>query len=373
MQFDYGTIDPTTKSGTQLASDLNNFRSAVNSFHRGSSPPPYATAGIIWVDDSSNPLWDYKAYDGTHWIPVFRVNINSNQATPYINGVLATASGTASAANIGTGPNDVRNNSMLGPLATANTVSSANLAVGAVGPNQLQDSSVLAAKLASNSVTTAKIADRAVSLTKLSAGANGGIIRYSSSGLPEYLSAGSENSYLRIRSGVPVWDDSNETFVAGTTKTEFSSPYYTWCGGPANTEITGMHVRVPFSGNLTLSYVLRKTLLYNEATSGGGALPFGRRAGNVPPATHGEYAYYVAVGFTFRVKVDGVIRHTYVLGSTSAERLYQGQVTLTGLIEGSVIETTLACNANVSLGWGGCTAQNLVLTSGNKITDFQGL
>jgi len=32
-QYDFGTIDPNTKSGTALASDLNSWRNAVHSTH----------------------------------------------------------------------------------------------------------------------------------------------------------------------------------------------------------------------------------------------------------------------------------------------------------------------------------------------------
>jgi hypothetical protein len=62
-QYDFGTINPSTKTGTQLASDLNNWRDALNSLHRGSSRPAYAIAGTHWIDDTTTP-WYLKIFDG---------------------------------------------------------------------------------------------------------------------------------------------------------------------------------------------------------------------------------------------------------------------------------------------------------------------
>lgn len=63
-QFDFGTINPDLQSGTQLASDMNSWRDALHSMHRGSSRPPYIVAGMMWIDDTTNP-WLIKMYSGT--------------------------------------------------------------------------------------------------------------------------------------------------------------------------------------------------------------------------------------------------------------------------------------------------------------------
>lgn len=64
-QFDYGTIDPNSKSGPQLALDLNQFRDALNSGHRGASRPPYARSGMSWVQEVSAERWDLMIFDGS--------------------------------------------------------------------------------------------------------------------------------------------------------------------------------------------------------------------------------------------------------------------------------------------------------------------
>ena len=63
-QFDYGTIDPNSKSGPQLALDLNQFRDALNSGHRGATRPPYARSGMSWVQEVSGERWDLMFFDG---------------------------------------------------------------------------------------------------------------------------------------------------------------------------------------------------------------------------------------------------------------------------------------------------------------------
>lgn len=63
-QFDFGVIDPNSKSGPQLALDLNNFRDALNTLHRGASRPAYAQAGMLWMHEVSSERWDLCLYDG---------------------------------------------------------------------------------------------------------------------------------------------------------------------------------------------------------------------------------------------------------------------------------------------------------------------
>lgn len=78
-QYDFGTIDPNTKSGTALATDLNSYRNAVNSMHSGSSAPSYITPGMMWVDTTSA---DYKVklYDGAQSITVAIIDATNNVA-----------------------------------------------------------------------------------------------------------------------------------------------------------------------------------------------------------------------------------------------------------------------------------------------------
>ena len=64
-QSDFGVIDPNTKSGTQLAVDLNGFRDAVNSGHSGAARPAYLPAGGHWVRVVSSTQWDLVLYDGS--------------------------------------------------------------------------------------------------------------------------------------------------------------------------------------------------------------------------------------------------------------------------------------------------------------------
>jgi len=78
-QYDFGTIDPNTKSGTALASDLNSWRNALHSTHGGSSAPSYITAGMIWLDTTS-ANYKLKLYDGAQSIDVAIIDATNNVA-----------------------------------------------------------------------------------------------------------------------------------------------------------------------------------------------------------------------------------------------------------------------------------------------------
>jgi hypothetical protein len=86
-QSDFGTIVASTKTGAALATDLNNWRDALHTGHRGSTAPPYAVAGIVWLDDSGG-VTDVlvKRYDGTDWITEGAINETVNTYTPYLAG-----------------------------------------------------------------------------------------------------------------------------------------------------------------------------------------------------------------------------------------------------------------------------------------------
>lgn len=62
-------INPTTTSGIQLATLLNQFKAALMSGLKGGSRPSELLAGGMWLDDSQagspNFLWRLKLYDGT--------------------------------------------------------------------------------------------------------------------------------------------------------------------------------------------------------------------------------------------------------------------------------------------------------------------
>lgn len=81
-QSDFGTINAATKSGSALATDLNSWRNALHSNHKGSAEPSYKATGITWLDDSADPIWIYKVYDGTTWIPLLEIDATANVAVP---------------------------------------------------------------------------------------------------------------------------------------------------------------------------------------------------------------------------------------------------------------------------------------------------
>lgn len=81
-QFDFGTIIATAKTGSALATDLNAWRNALHSQHKGSVAPAYAVAGMQWVDDALDPLWLLKTYDGDAWTTIVAIDTTTNSNWP---------------------------------------------------------------------------------------------------------------------------------------------------------------------------------------------------------------------------------------------------------------------------------------------------
>lgn len=82
-QYDWGTMDGS-KSGIALATDLNAWRTAVNSSHRGVTEPTYKVVGTRWVD-SSLPNERIKIWDGIQWLIEVEIDVVNNRAI-YGNG-----------------------------------------------------------------------------------------------------------------------------------------------------------------------------------------------------------------------------------------------------------------------------------------------
>lgn len=86
-QYDYGTIDPASKSGTALATDLNESRNAWVSNHRGGTRPAYlipATTdyhGALWIDDTTASAWELNLWDGTDDVTLFTINSATHKAS----------------------------------------------------------------------------------------------------------------------------------------------------------------------------------------------------------------------------------------------------------------------------------------------------
>lgn len=82
-QFDWGIIDPNSKSGPQLALDLNDFRDALNTLHRGANRPPYAQPGMAWVKEVSSERWELTLFDGSVDLMLRAFNPTTSSLIPF--------------------------------------------------------------------------------------------------------------------------------------------------------------------------------------------------------------------------------------------------------------------------------------------------
>jgi hypothetical protein len=95
-QFDWGTMDPYVVDGVQLADDLNQFRSAINSLHQGSGRPPYVVPGMLWINTAGGAsAWVLSWYVSPTVgdVPLFTLNTTTGAIT-----ISASAGGQFAAA-----------------------------------------------------------------------------------------------------------------------------------------------------------------------------------------------------------------------------------------------------------------------------------
>ncbi|SHO57835.1 RCC1 domain-containing protein [Vibrio quintilis] len=165
-QYDFGVINPNTKNGATLATDLNNWRDALHSLHKANVRPDYAVNGTMWLDDSLDSCWLLKLYNGDHDVVIQEIDPNGEAA------LLPLHRGGTGAADA----EGAREALELGALAVQSQVNS----------NLIEE----------NAVTNEKVADHTLSLDKLAKGTPGDVIAYDTDGLPAAtrFSANIENS-----------------------------------------------------------------------------------------------------------------------------------------------------------------------------------
>src|SRR5262249_30745150 len=76
-QFDFGNIDPYVVDGVQLAGDLNQWRDALYSKHRGAVRPSYVVPGVDWINDAAGAAaWSWGFYSGAAKgdLPLFSID-----------------------------------------------------------------------------------------------------------------------------------------------------------------------------------------------------------------------------------------------------------------------------------------------------------
>ena len=93
MPYDFGTIDPNTKNGTELATDMNQWRDSLHSLHKGNSRPSFAVAGLLWVNDNADPVWALELFDGVDDVQI--CTIDSDNHVPVFDLAHLDASGAS--------------------------------------------------------------------------------------------------------------------------------------------------------------------------------------------------------------------------------------------------------------------------------------
>lgn len=80
-QFDFGNLESPLSGSNFINANLEPWRDALHTLHKGPSTPSYAVAGMMWIDDSASP-WVLNIFDGTDNISVGTVDPTTNTFTP---------------------------------------------------------------------------------------------------------------------------------------------------------------------------------------------------------------------------------------------------------------------------------------------------
>lgn len=80
-QYDWGTIDPETTSGVDLATMLDLFRDAMGTTNLGPTRPPYMKAGGLWIRSDATSLFTLLVFDGANDLEIGKFNAATDQFT----------------------------------------------------------------------------------------------------------------------------------------------------------------------------------------------------------------------------------------------------------------------------------------------------
>ena len=61
-QFDMGNLQSPMSGEVLINHNLEPWRDALNSMHKGDSRPAYAVAGLMWLDDATNPCLGNQSF-----------------------------------------------------------------------------------------------------------------------------------------------------------------------------------------------------------------------------------------------------------------------------------------------------------------------
>lgn len=128
-QYDLGTINPETTSGSVLSDKLTQWSNAVESNHYGSARPNYITTGGIWSQEYGS-VYRVNLYDGVEDVLIGTVYPSSHRFAPAVDTGGGVNSNNVRVASIGYNSTIGDGNTGIGNFTLVVAAGSNNTAVG---------------------------------------------------------------------------------------------------------------------------------------------------------------------------------------------------------------------------------------------------
>src|SRR5437016_975147 len=87
-------VTPPLPGGTMVV-DTNNALAALLSLYSGHPAPTSPTKGQLWADDTADPIWNIKQYDGAQWVLQYVLDTTNHQIYGPVGGGTASLSSAA--------------------------------------------------------------------------------------------------------------------------------------------------------------------------------------------------------------------------------------------------------------------------------------
>lgn len=192
-QYDFGDLESPLPGSVFINTHLEPWRLALHTSHSGAARPSYVQAGMLWIDNTTNP-WIVKIYDGASDASVGTINTTTHAFTP---------------SNAGVSDGD-----------------KGDVVVSASGATWTIDT---------NAISTTKVADNAITLAKLATQAANTVLANAtaSAAVPTAVALGTNQLLGRLAANIVAIDIATAAQYLANTASKILSTDKVWSAAAA--------------------------------------------------------------------------------------------------------------------------------------------